>query len=290
MSARGAGLVACAAVAGAAGLGLAPLPAAAAPLPSVASINLCTDQLVLSLAADEQIVTLSYLAADPQESTLAEDAARFPLNYASAEEILRYAPDVVVAGSLTNTFTRRLLRDNGYDVVEIPPAESLDAIAANIETVAEAIGRRERGDALVAALRERAEHYRRTKPPRAVDAVAVRPGGFTVEAGSLADELMRLAGLRNVSAEQGLDRWGSLTVETLLRSEPAMLIFTGYRRGTPSQANMFFEHPALEQLARRVATATVPAAQWGCGVPASLESVATLRAARPGAAARGPRP
>jgi iron complex transport system substrate-binding protein len=73
--------------------------AAEAPRPSVASINLCADQLVLTLAEPEQILTVSWLSADPEESLLADAAARYPLNYGSAEELLRFDPDVVVAGS-----------------------------------------------------------------------------------------------------------------------------------------------------------------------------------------------
>src|SRR5262249_43349455 len=68
---------------------------AAAP-PSVASINLCADQLVLTVAAPEQVLTVSWLSADPEESLLATQAARYPLNYGSAEELLRFKPDVVI--------------------------------------------------------------------------------------------------------------------------------------------------------------------------------------------------
>ena len=56
----------------------------AASLPSVASINLCADQLVLTVAAPAQIATVSWLSADPEESLLAAEAARYPLNYGSA--------------------------------------------------------------------------------------------------------------------------------------------------------------------------------------------------------------
>src|SRR5690554_2663141 len=77
--------------------------------PSVGSINVCADQLVLGLADPEQIVTLSWLASDPEESMLADAASAFPPNYGSAEELLRYDPDVVIAGAYTGTYTRALL-------------------------------------------------------------------------------------------------------------------------------------------------------------------------------------
>jgi iron complex transport system substrate-binding protein len=250
-----------------------------AELPTVASINLCTDQLVLKLAEPRQIVTLSWLSADPDESLLAADAAPHALNYGSAEELLHLAPDVVVAGAYTNAFTRTMLRDLGYTVVDVMPAESIDDIEATLRQVAAAIGRAERGEALIAAMRARVERYRRTRPASPVQAVVVRPGGFTVEAPSLAHELMTLAGLRNLPAEAGLDRWGSLSVETLLRAEPELLIFTRYRGAEPSLANAVLAHPALRALEGRVASAALDSSFWTCGLPDSLDSVDVMRSA-----------
>lgn len=254
-------------------------PRGGSSLPTVASINLCTDQLVLHVADPSQIVTLSWLAADPEESTLAEDAARYPLNYGSAEEILRFDPDVVIAGSYTNAFTRALLRDLGLTVVDIEPASSLDDIETHVRQVARAIGRIERGEELVREMRARIARHRQRLDSSPVATVVVRPGGFTVEAPSLAHELMTLAGLRNLPAERGLDRWGSLSVETLLHHPPELLVFATYRGGDASLANAVLAHPAIERIAARAVTAAVPASMWSCGLPNSLDAVARLERA-----------
>jgi iron complex transport system substrate-binding protein len=254
--------------------------ALAAPLPTVASINLCADQLVLTLAAPEQVLTVSWLAADPEESLLAAQAARYPLNYGSAEELLRFHPDVVIAGAYTNEFTRALLIRLGYEVVELDPEESIADIARNLRRVAQAIGRGERGEVLAAELGTRAQSIAAARPEHAPATVVVRPGGFTVGEHSLADDLMKLAGVRNVAAEQGLDRWGSLSMETLLASQPELIVLTGYRAAQPSLANAVLAHPAL-RLVRASRTATVPAPYWDCGLPESLDSAEQLqRAAR----------
>ena len=64
-----------------------------------------------------------------------------------------------------------------------------------MRAVAAAIGRTERGETLVADdARAGAPTCGRPAQPAALAAVVVRPGGFTVGAHSLADELMRLAG------------------------------------------------------------------------------------------------
>lgn len=256
--------------------------ARAAALPSVASINLCADQLVLTVAAPEQVLTVSWLSADPEESLLATQAARYPLNYGSAEELLRFNPDVVIAGAYTNAFTRALLARLGYKVVELEPEDSIADIARNLRIVAVAIGREERGDALAAALHARELEIAAARPAHSPATVVVRPGGFTVGEHSLADELMKLAGLRNVAAEQGLDRWGSLSMETLLASRPELVVLTGYRASQPSLANAVLEHPALRRVRGARRTATVAAPYWDCGLPQSLDAAALLqRAATP---------
>jgi iron complex transport system substrate-binding protein len=253
--------------------------AAEAPRPSVASINLCADQLVLTLAEPEQILTVSWLSADPEESLLADAAARYPLNYGSAEELLRFDPDVVVAGSYTNAFTRALLARLGYTVIELEPETTIGEIEESVQRVAQALGRVARGEQIVAEIHADAERLRAARTAHAPAAVVVRPGGFTVGAHSLADDLMTLAGVRNVAAEQGLDRWGSLSMETLLRATPDLVVLTGYRASQPSLANAVLAHPALRHVRATRPTVTVRAAYWACGLPQSLESADVLQQA-----------
>jgi iron complex transport system substrate-binding protein len=247
-------------------------------LPTVASINLCTDQLLLSVGEPAQIRSISWLSADPIESMLADEASRFPLNYGTAEEILRVAPDVVLGGTLTSSFTRALLADLGFEVVTISPATSIADIARNVRQVAAAIGRETRAEEIVAEMHARVHRIEIARGPKTVDGIVVRPGGFTVGAGTLVDDLMRLAGLANVAAENGLDVWGSLSLESLVTSAPELLIFTGYRNNEPSLANEFLAHPLVARLAATQRATAIDAAFWSCGIPTSLESAERLLA------------
>ncbi|HET7609422.1 MAG TPA: ABC transporter substrate-binding protein [Gammaproteobacteria bacterium] len=256
--------------------------ATAEPLPTVASINLCADQHLLALADPEQILTVSWLAADPEESMLASEARRHTLNYGTAEELLKFTPDVVLAGTYTSPFTRTMLRRLRYRVVELEPEASIADIERNVRLVAQVVGQVERGEQLVAALRDEVHAIEAKRPARNPAAVIVRPGGFTVGADSLANELLTLAGFRNVAAERGLDRWGSLSMEALLRSAPDVIVLTGYRSAQPSLANAVLEHPALAALGATQRTVTVQTALWACGLPGSIEAAAMLqRAALP---------
>jgi iron complex transport system substrate-binding protein len=240
---------------------------------------LCADQHLLAIADPEQILTVSWLAADPEESLLALQAAQHTLNFGTAEELLKFAPDVVLAGTYTSPFTRTMLRRLGLTVVELEPEASVADIERNVRLVAEVVGQAARGEQLVAALHENVRAIEANRPDHRIGAVIVRPGGFTVGADSLADELLRLAGFSNVAAERGLDRWGSLSMEALLRSAPEVIVLTGYRSTQPSLANAVLEHPALSSLGSTQRTVTVHTALWACGLPRSIEAAALLQRA-----------
>jgi len=251
---------------------LLPCLTAAQP-PSVASINLCTDQLVLSVADPAQILSLSWLSADPEESMLAARAREFPLNYGSAEELIEIGADIVMAGSETSPFTRQLLRRLGSMVVEVEPATSLDDIENNLRLVGGAIGRSAETESVIASMRTRTDAIRERRAEPGHSAIVVRPGGFTIGRNTLANELIELAGLDNRIA--GLDRWGSLSIETLLTSDPEVIVITSYRSDEASRANSFFSHPGLASIADTIKIA-VPARYFACGAPESLASAEIL--------------
>ena len=56
------------------------LPAFAEAPGRVVSINLCTDQLAMMLAAPGQLVSVTYLAQDPRASVMTAEARAYPVN------------------------------------------------------------------------------------------------------------------------------------------------------------------------------------------------------------------
>ena len=61
---------------------------AAAELPRIASMNVCTDQLLLTLADPDQILGLSRYSRDRFQSWAADDARRYRILSGGAEDIL----------------------------------------------------------------------------------------------------------------------------------------------------------------------------------------------------------
>ena len=66
--------------------------AASAKPQRIASLNLCTDQLLLMLVARERIATVTFLASDPATSYMADAAAGIAPNHGRLEEILPARP------------------------------------------------------------------------------------------------------------------------------------------------------------------------------------------------------
>ena len=127
------------------------LPVMAAERPArVVSMNLCTDQLAMLLAAPGQLISVSYLAHRPRASVMAEQAKSYPANRGLAEEIFLLGPDLVIAGTFTTRATVSMLKRLGIPVVEFAPASSLQDIRARIAQMGEALGQQEEATALIA--------------------------------------------------------------------------------------------------------------------------------------------
>ena len=128
-----------------------PLAAHDAP-PRVASINLCTDQLLLALADPEQIVGLSPYARDPARSWAADRAKNHRVLSGTAEDVLALKPDWVFAGRYTKRATRELLKGKGIPIAEFDAVRSLDEAKGQISRAGDVLGHPERAQNLNAAL------------------------------------------------------------------------------------------------------------------------------------------
>src|ERR1700675_740626 len=100
-------------------------PAFAAGLPRVVSMNVCTDQLLLTLADPAQIVGLSRYSRDAWQSFAAADARRYPILSGGAEDILVLKPDIVVASLFDKRSTRELLKAHGLHLTEFSVPRNL---------------------------------------------------------------------------------------------------------------------------------------------------------------------
>lgn len=261
----------CAAGAGAQGAGAQDAPR------RVVSLNLCTDQLAMMLAAPGQLIAVSRLARDPVSSAMATEAAGYPITHGQAEEVFLMHPDLVLAGTYTTRATVDMLRHLGVRVELFAPARSLDDVASTMRAVAAVLGRAEDGERRAAAFEAHLAALRREPGPRAA---LYGANGYSGGTRTLAGEVLAAAGFRNVAAELGLDAGGVLPLELLILAEPDTVI-TGQAYPGVSRAEEILRHPALAGLTRAGA---VSDADWVCGTPHVLDAITRLSAVREGLA------
>ena len=254
-------------------LSTVPVRAAAAPA-RVVSMNLCADELVLRLADRDQVLAVTYLARDPRGSTVATEADGLPVTRGLTEEVVALKPDLVIAGAFTTRTTVGMLKRVGAPVLELGVPADLDGVRAQIRQVAAALGRPERGEAMVAALDVRLASI--VPAGRPLRALVMRPNAFTVAPGGLGDALIRAAGLVNGSAEIGRDRFGQVPLEAAALANPDLIVVDAGTPGSPSLADTLLHHPVFQVLARAHRTVDIPNRLWTCPGPQVAEVVARL--------------
>lgn len=226
-------------------------------LPGVVSINVCTDQMVMLLADPAQIRALSSLSQDEAGSRLHETARDYPQAKPLAEDILPLAPDVILTGPFTSRHTLALLDELGLRVESLEIAESVDAMVRNMRLVGEILNRQLQTEVQIEELEKRltildkrvAEldqqlAVKGAAPPRAA---VYDANGYTVGLASLRGEIMARAGWYNVAVDAGIESYGVLQLEDLIRLAPEVLIESPFSAGTYSRGQMLVEHPALRQ-------------------------------------------
>lgn len=251
----------------AASLALAGAAGAEASPRRVASLNLCTDELLLMLAAPAQIASVTHLSQQEAETPLWQQARRYPRNDGSLLSVVALRPDLVVTMGGGIRDRTDIAGRLGIPVVDLVFAQSLSDVAENIRRLAAALGRPGAGTALL----RRLTGLIRSRPPLAVDTIWLGGGGLTVAATGLEAQWMALAGLRQRSL-QG-DR---VSLETLIARPPALLLRSDYRAGQYSSGQRWLTHPAA-RLAANVRTVATDGRRWTCLGPLLIEEIERLR-------------
>lgn len=253
-----------------AAMGLSPAAAQEAPA-RVVSMNLCTDQLAMLLAAPGQLLSVSKLARDPMSSAMADAAMAYPVNHGQAEEVWLMQPDLVVVGSYTAQAAAQMLERLGTRVLRIAPATSLADVPARLRTLGEAMGRQARAEALIAEFETRLAALRE-EVDRRPSAALYYANGYTTGDQTLAGEILLTAGFDNIAGARG---GGQLPLEALAMAQPEALITARPYPGA-SRSEEILMHPVVRQLRAAQAATANTGTDWICGTPFVLQAIEEL--------------
>lgn len=240
------------------GLGIDAGARAEAPVPRRArrmvSTTLETDEILLALVEPARIAAVTPFADDPAVSNVVRQARRVRGRVKTdPEPIVALRPDLVFVAPFASPESTSLLREAGIAVVPVPFSDDLESVRARIRVVGDAANTRARADELVREMDARIARV------RARIAGAPRPrvllwtrGGFTAGAGTLAEELLRLAGARCAAAEHGVRGHVRLDLEAALAIDPEVILVNDWNADAQARDVAAEDDPARDPAWRGV--------------------------------------
>jgi iron complex transport system substrate-binding protein len=244
------------------GVCLAPALAAG---PRIASMNLCTDQLLVTLADPEQILGLSRYSRDAWQSYAASDARHYPILSGGAEDILVLKPDIVVASVFDKRSTRELLKAQGLHLAEFSVPRNLDEVKGQIREMGEIVQHRDRAEAEIARLDAAMARARQAVTDRHLSVLPLSRRGWVSGGDSLLSSLLSETGLFNVAADLGVSSGGYASLEAIVNAKPDFVVVSEAGDRAEDDGRAFLLHPALERLYPPAKRIVIPDRLTVCG-------------------------
>lgn len=243
----------------------------------IVSLNLCSDQLIMLLADRQHILSLSNLAEDPNLSFVADQLGDIPLNEGHVEQIIPLQPDLIISGRFATNDATRMLPRLGYEVETVDLTYSQEDVENNIRHVAALLKEQQRGEDLIQDMRRRikiASQKAALRPRRL--ALIYAPNGYTSGSKTVSHQILDFAGMDNLAAQKNIELYGNLSLETVIKAEPEVLIINDGTINKHSLAQRQLRHPALAHWLEGKDIIRMPPQLWICGGPMMADAVEFL--------------
>ncbi|MGO4711763.1 ABC transporter substrate-binding protein [Bradyrhizobium sp. 2TAF24] len=255
----------------------ATVTAATAAGPRIASINLCTDQLLIALADPDQVLGLSPYALDKARSWMAVEAARYPLLSGEAEDVLELKPDLVLAGRYTKRATRELLKRQGLKVVELDAVRSIEDTKQQIIRIGDVVGHPERAATQIARIDAAVAWAREAVARKPVRVLGVSRRGWVSGGDSLTSSLLATIGITNAARDVNLKSSGGFaSLEAIIAAKPDFIVVSEGDDFAEDQGRAFLLHPALQDLYPPDKRIVLPERLTVCGGPMLADALDRL--------------
>jgi len=234
------------------------IPVRAAVPARIVSTSPSITETLFALGLGDRVVGVSTFCRFPPEVATLPKVGTFL--EPEAELIAALRPDLVVVHEVSTGIDRKLAS------LRIPfvivDRGTLTSVFSSIRQIAAAAGVPARGDSLVADIERRLEAVRRAGAaaprPRVLFIIGRRPGTLAdlvaVGAGSYINDLIEIAGGQNVLAIKGQPEYPRISMETVLRLDPEVIVDTVDMGETEAERRL--REPINERLWRAYGTLT----------------------------------
>jgi iron complex transport system substrate-binding protein len=236
--------------------------ASSAPLPRIVSMNVCTDQVLLTLADPEQILGLSRFARD---AWVTVDVSRYRRLSGAAEDVLVLKPDVVVASVFDKRATRELLKANGLRLAELAVPRTLAEVRDQLRELGKITGHPDRAAREVAKLDAALARARQAVAAKHYRVLPLSRRGWVAGSDSFVGSLLVETGLFNTAGELGFAFGGFASLEAIVAQKPDLLLVSQAGDFARDDGQAFLLHPALERFYPAEKRIVLPERLTECG-------------------------
>ncbi len=237
-------------------------PASAAALPRIVSMNVCTDQVLLTLADPEQILGLSRFSRD---AWVTGDVRRYPTLSGGAEDVLVLRPDVVVASLFDKRATRELLKANGLRLAELAVPRNLMEVKDQIRELGDIAGHPDRAAREIAKLDAALARARQAVAAKHYRVLPLSRRGWVAGRDSFVGSLLAETGLFNTAVDLGFAFGGFASLEAIVSLKPDLLLVSQAGNFARDDGQAFLLHPALERFYPVEKRIVIPERLTECG-------------------------
>jgi iron complex transport system substrate-binding protein len=250
----------------------------ASGLPRIVSMNVCSDQLLLTLADPEQILGLSRFSRDSRQSWAAGEARRYPSLSGGAEDVLVLKPDIVVASLFDKRSTRELLKAKGLHLAEFTVPRTLDEVKDQIRQMGAIVQHPDRAAAEIARLDTAMARARRAVTDRHYRVLPLSRRGFVSGRDSLVSSLLTETGLLNPAGDLGVASGGFASLEAIVNLKPDFILVSEAGDRAEDDGRAFLLHPALQRFYPPAKRIVIPERLTVCGGVMLAEALDVLTA------------
>lgn len=197
----------------------------AAPPQRIVSATIFSDAVLLDACPPGRIGALHDLSQDSRFSPVAEQSRRFPRHTTGdPEDILAADPDLVIVSSFSRRETVQLVSGAGRVVVRFASFDSIDNIRNNLRALGWVTGLDAEVERLVDDMDARLQAVARGREQRRAWRVLHFEDGHASGARTTFGSLLTWVGAHNVADDLGIEAFGRVDIEDLLRTEPDVLV------------------------------------------------------------------
>lgn len=186
-------------------------------------------EIIVDLGLGDKLVAVDTYSSDVEG--INKDLTKIDFSNPDAETIIGLEPDIIIASGHNKTGSSedpfKVISESGIPVVYIPSSDSIEGIYKDIEFIADILGVKENGQALVSDMKSKIEEI--AKIGKTIDdkkkvyfEIAPAPNLYTFGNATFLNEMIEIIGAENIFKDE--NGWVAPSAEAVIDKNPDIIL------------------------------------------------------------------